>query len=54
MCGCEGLAEHEVTAQGDFEEPPLTLLSQGLSAAAEVAMGRVVEAEGCAGMGTWH
>lgn len=36
---CKGLAEHEVTAQGDFEEPPLTLLSQGLSAAAEEAAG---------------
>lgn len=46
VCSCKGLAKHEVIAQSDFEEPPLTLLSQGLSSAVEVAVGRMVEQEG--------
>lgn len=43
VCGCEGLADHEVTAQGDS----LTLLSQGHSPADEEAVGRVAGAGGC-------
>lgn len=51
--GCKGLPDREATAQGDFEEPPPTLPSQGLPAAAEAAAGRVVGAGGCTGTGTW-